>query len=342
MLSRARVQGYKCLRDVTVELGRFNVLIGRNDSGKSAFLQAMAEPSLALLRWHPTSPAEVSRGDWTIALEGETGVFLFDSAQYNKPRYQHPAGPEDTLNFLSRRQAEIWFASHHELATTDPVSLDPGHIALHSPAKDAAIDAFVTSRGGGTAAHLAALALGDRERFDAVEGALQEVTGGRVHRLVVKDVGGSTYTLAFKLHDGTVVAAQHMSQGLLLYTGFLALVHRATLPGVLLVEEPERGLHPQRLVEVISALRGLSERGVQVLVTTHSPDVLGVCKASEILIFHRRQPQSPTEVQRLPEDVQGASEPLGHVWSARGDEGLLELARRGRLLAAPAEADAAR
>jgi hypothetical protein len=292
------------------------------------------------LRWHPTDPSEVSRGDWTIALQGETGTLLYDASQFSKPLFQHPSGLEDRLSFLSKRQAELWFGKHQELASTDPISLDPGQIAAHSPAKDAALEAFVASRGAGTAAHLAALALGDRERFDAIETSLLEVTGGRVRSLVVKDLGGSTYTLSFKLHDGTVVAASHMSHGLLLFVGFMALVQRGALPGVLLVEEPERGLHPQRLVQVVATLRALSERGVQVLVTTHSPDVLSVCDASEVRIFHRRAPEAPTEVERLPDDFGGEAvrEPLGQVWSARGDEGLLELAKGRRLLAAAGDA----
>ncbi len=340
MLTRARVRGYKCLHDVTVELTPLTVLIGRNDSGKSSFLQAMAEPSLGLLRWHPTDVSEVSRGEWTIALQGENGTFLYDASRYNKPRYQQ-SGQEDQLNFLGKRQAEIWFARRHELVSTDPVSLDPGQIASHSSAKEAALDAFVTSRGAGTAAHLAALALGDRERFDAVEASLQEVTGGRVKNVVLKDLGGSSYSLAFKLHDGTVVAASHMSQGILLFVGFLALVQRSVMPGVLLIEEPERGLHPQRLVQVIATLRSLSERGVQVVLTTHSPDVLSVCKPTEVRIFQRKHPESPTEVHRLPADFDAGDgrtrEPLGHVWSAKGDDGLLELAKGPPLLDAPVE-----
>jgi predicted ATPase len=41
MISKIRIQNFKCLRDVTVELGPFNVLIGPNDSGKSSLLDAI-------------------------------------------------------------------------------------------------------------------------------------------------------------------------------------------------------------------------------------------------------------------------------------------------------------
>jgi predicted ATPase len=41
MLERVHIENFKCLRDVTVELGDFTILIGPNDSGKSSFLDAI-------------------------------------------------------------------------------------------------------------------------------------------------------------------------------------------------------------------------------------------------------------------------------------------------------------
>jgi AAA15 family ATPase/GTPase len=36
MFECIHIENYKCLRDVTVELGDFTILIGPNDSGKSS------------------------------------------------------------------------------------------------------------------------------------------------------------------------------------------------------------------------------------------------------------------------------------------------------------------
>ena len=41
MLERVHIENYKCLRDVTVDLGDFTILIGPNDSGKSSFLEVI-------------------------------------------------------------------------------------------------------------------------------------------------------------------------------------------------------------------------------------------------------------------------------------------------------------
>jgi len=42
MIKRFRVQNYKALRDVTLELTPLHILIGPNDSGKTSILEAIA------------------------------------------------------------------------------------------------------------------------------------------------------------------------------------------------------------------------------------------------------------------------------------------------------------
>jgi len=41
MITQVRIQNYKCLADVALELGPFNVLIGPNDTGKTSVLEAL-------------------------------------------------------------------------------------------------------------------------------------------------------------------------------------------------------------------------------------------------------------------------------------------------------------
>jgi predicted ATPase len=325
MLKRVHVQGYKCLRDVSVELGPLNVLVGESDSGKSSFLQAIAEPSRALMGWQPTDVSDVSDNGWSVDLEGAHDTLRYDARHFSAPKLQAASGHEEQLKFSSSAFARSWFGRHREFSATDPVSLDATQVAAHSPAATAVVDSFVASRGAGTAAHLASLALGDRDRFDAIEAALRGVTKGRIRSVVVRDIGHSTYTLAFKLFDGRVVPATQMSHGILLYVGFLALIQRDPLPGMLLLEEPERGMHPLRYVDLIGTLRALSSRGTQIVVTTSSPHLLSACLPGEVRVFQRPEPESPTEVHVLASDWDNRSEnePLGELWAARGEAGLL-------------------
>lgn len=64
-----------------------------------------------------------------------------------------------------------------------------------------------------------------------------------------------------------------VSDGTLRMLGLLLAVYQPTTPSVLLVEEPEATIHPAAVDVVMSVLLDAAKRS-QVLVTTHSPDVL--------------------------------------------------------------------
>src|ERR1700690_2293015 len=74
MISKLHVQNFKCLRDVSVELSPFTVLIGKNDTGKSSLLEAVkplggvvqAKPrplAVARLVWRGAEPPSIT---WTV------------------------------------------------------------------------------------------------------------------------------------------------------------------------------------------------------------------------------------------------------------------------------------
>ena len=64
-----------------------------------------------------------------------------------------------------------------------------------------------------------------------------------------------------------------MSDGTLRAVGLLMAVFQKPQPSVLVVEEPEATIHPGALGAVLDLLRHAS-RMTQVVITTHSPDVL--------------------------------------------------------------------
>ena len=69
--------------------------------------------------------------------------------------------------------------------------------------------------------------------------------------------------------DGKKVPANEMGEGLLYYLGFTAIPCLEST-SLLLVEEPENGLHPSRIADVIGALRAISEKDTQVVMATHT------------------------------------------------------------------------
>lgn len=124
----------------------------------------------------------------------------------------------------------------------------------------------------------------DRSAFDEIE------AGVRRHFPTVKGIWLPTSTdskkaLGVILNDGTKVHADVMSEGLLYWLAFAVLPH-VDPTAILLIEEPENGLHPSRIAEVMQVLRAVSSH-TQVILATHSPLVINELQPEEVTILTR-------------------------------------------------------
>lgn len=57
-------------------------------------------------------------------------------------------------------------------------------------------------------------------------------------------------------------------------------------PSLLLIEEPERGLHPTVLESLVDLMREVSKE-TQIILTTHSPDLVRYCNADEVFMIDK-------------------------------------------------------
>ena len=134
-------------------------------------------------------------------------------------------------------------------------------------------------------------------------------------------------SIYFQLQNGKSIRAAQASDGLLLVLAYLTLLHLPDPPRVILVEEPENGIHPKRLGEIINILRQLIEgqNRTQILMTTHSPYLLDLFKPEEVTLC-KKEPDGSVSVHPLGllPDVKKQLEVfnLGEIWTAEGDEAL--------------------
>lgn len=98
---------------------------------------------------------------------------------------------------------------------------------------------------------------------------------------------------------------------------FLALTLLAYLPtpaGPYLIEEPENGIHPRNVETVLQSLSSIY--GTQVLLATHSPDVVRSAGINKVLCL-ARDDDGGTDI------VTGPAHPLLQDWTSDMDLGLL-------------------
>jgi len=128
---------------------------------------------------------------------------------------------------------------------------------------------------------------------------------------------------------GQTISAHQVSDGVLLVLAYLTILNLPEPPRVLLVEEPENGIHPKRLQDVLSILRDLvsEQKRTQVVMTTHSPYVVDLFKPEEVTLC-RKQADGSVILRRLSESGPVRDQmdvfSLGEIWTAEGDEALAE------------------
>jgi hypothetical protein len=218
-------------------------------------------------------------------------------------------------------------------------------------APDAARGFRMESNGFGLARCLEDIALYDRKLFTKLESRFAEIFPevevirlksepafftatedfADVPILQPKDGRG----IYFQLHGGANgkvgadVPASQASDGMLLVLAYLTVLHLPEPPRVLLIEEPENGIHPARLEEVLNILRDLieSQDHTQVVMTTHSPYVLDYFKPEEVTLCFKDE-DGAVHTQRLSESKRVREQldifTLGEIWAGQGDERLLE------------------
>ena len=127
--------------------------------------------------------------------------------------------------------------------------------------------------------------------------------------------------------------SQQISDGVLRLLAVTSFLYADNVPSLLTFEEPENGVHPQLLREVVQILRELTQReapyGCQVLFTSHSPYVLDefIYHPEQVQVMQRARPQEGARIAKLSdrEDIeiirkQVETLALGEVWLS----GLLE------------------
>ncbi len=257
-----------------------------------------------------------------------------DRTELSERIYPDPEDPAGTngafYQFAMSHQREML-----ELGRAPRYRLNPD--LLRTPAVPTP-DAVLSATGDNLAAVLDRLITGpDRSAIARLEQALNEAVP-TLRGIALRTIDGKTGAKALEFVLSTsakgppiTIPCAHASDGAMLLTAFLALAF-SDEPGLILIEEPENGLHPSRLQSVIDMLRKISEGAIgnkarQVIITTHSPLLLNYTRPEEVRIV-RRDLEMGTIVTPMNEvpDVQELLGEFGagELWYLLGEQALVE------------------
>lgn len=171
----------------------------------------------------------------------------------------------------------------------------------------------------------------DRVRFDSIESAMRDLIPG-FERIEIVTPEPAQRRIDLTIDNGFRIHGDRSSAGVRLLIFFVALAYHPNPPRLILLEEPETGIHPRRLVDVVRLLREITQgkhggHKVQIVLTTHSPYLLDLIDPGQdqVLVFRRdddgTRTAEPADAERLRDFLEEFM--LGEVWYNQGEEGLI-------------------
>jgi predicted ATPase len=356
MIRQLEFRAFKVLGDLDLDLERFTLLVGPNGSGKTSvlhglhFLSLLAAPSSSDAQ-HPgrnridavfTGANALSRirsswarGSVELLLKSENVTFGMKATPDSSDRDLFIFGAPMTV-----QQVDVVAP----FGNAGRPQLDPAMLAAPGARDEARY------HGGWLAPALADL-LGRREAaIENIERDLRElVPSVRRLRVVAAEVvrprteivtiGGEShaiqrservpgYAAEVEMEGVGWLRADLLSEGTLLGLGLFTLLHLPTRPGLILLDDLDRGFHPSAQVGLVKCIKQLQESApdLQVIATSHSPYLLDALAPEEVRVMGLKGGRSVC--RRLIDhphwsEWKGSLRP-GEFWGSVGEDWVVE------------------
>jgi predicted ATPase len=341
------VEGFTSIRSATLTLRGLNVLVGANGAGKSNFIRALSmlgrivDGELGLFVGISGGAGALLNADQAVARR----IHLEVQAAAGGYSAELVPAAGGTLIF---NEETVWndvtvpkgVASlgrgHRETALTAPEPVWESVAAplvetlrgcrvfhLHDTSYTAPVkgptyiadNRSLHSNAGNLAAVMLRMRDGDPTRYRRIIQAVRLVAPFFRDFVLEPELAVDQVRLRW-LQEGsdTVFPADALSDGTLRFICLVTLLGQAELPGLIILDEPELGLHPFAIVQLAEMLRSVS-RESQVLLATQSVTLVNQFELDDLVVVERREGSSVFErpdPERLADWLADYS--LGELW----------------------------
>lgn len=325
-LKEIQIEGFTSIRSATVQLNQLNVLVGANGAGKSNFVHALemlgriSEDQLNLfvglnggaaallnnadenVRIRLKLDAPPNSYEASLATTGNDELIFDDELiSYQGPAYDNPWTKSIGRGHRESRLTEVADERPDPSVASHILELLSGCRVYHF--HDTSADAPV-KRGIPTAddlalrndaANIAAVLLRLQESSDPKDAAAYRRIVGAIRLVapffqdfVLHPGGGDRIRLRWSQQGSDAIfSANQMSDGTLRYVCLATLLLQPDLPALVVLDEPELGLHPFAIVQLADLLRQAAARS-QVLIATQSVTLMNQFAIDDLIVVERK------------------------------------------------------
>lgn len=343
------VKGYKSFKDMTVPLSKINILIGSNGAGKSNFLSLFAllgnayngllARSVALSGgvdklFHKGRKStdrisiEVQDGknfygldlmeaDGTLIVEKEK---LGYSSAPGKWTYLDIANfkPETALreyrglsrgDYINKYMSQIKKFHFHDTGYTSPFT---GESNIDNDSY------YLYSQGANLAAFLYGIMTNHPMVYKRIVRMIQSVAPFfNNFYLIPNEIGNIRLQWRDKFSE-VVYGPNDLSDGTLRFMALTILFLQPEPPKVIVIDEPELGLHPVAIEKLAGLIKSAANRGTQVIVATQNAELISNFEPEDILTVDQRDGESVFKRLEAGELSQWLNDyTLGDLWKQR-------------------------
>ncbi len=330
------ITGFRGIKHAQIELGDVNVLIGANGAGKSnilsalGFLERVADSSFQQAIGEIGGSNFVLYGGRKVTTHARIAVDFQDSIPSNTTVFELTIRfGEDDLPVLKEKLnsqkigRSNFFVKESEFFRTPLDHIEFQNFTFASAIKnnlsqtrvyhfsDSSSQArsrqgclindnhYLKSDAGNLAAFLYRFAKVKPERFGSFENLIKRIVPGFGRFMLSPDrLNETLIRLEYRdtRHD-LLLTASYLSDGSLRFIALAALLYFEP-PPLVIIDEPELGLHPTALIFLAELIQQASFES-QILVATQNPEFLNQFQPHQILVVEQDELTEETIVKRL-------------------------------------------
>jgi predicted ATPase len=324
MIESIRFENFKALREATLPLGPFTLIVGPNGSGKSTALSAPVFMGAAK-NWDfeqvrtagtPDSAAAVIEAKWRETAQSYGGDFVITSTWSQGQTGVTEMRSEDSSPGNSERPRKA-------LTRTRLFLFDANRIAQAVPLRK---NMELGADGFGLAGVLSRVRDQHPGNFESLNKRLAEWIPDFDH-ILFETPQPDYRSICLRTRDAHhAIRACDLSQGTLLALALLTIAHLPDPPAIVCIKDPDYSLHPRLLRDVWDMLHRLAypddgREPVQVIMSTHNPYFLELFRRhpEQIVVAEKdgvaarfSRLSERTDLTEIVRDV-----PLSKVWDNR-------------------------